>query len=425
MRALKVVLIVLAALAVGFVVVVVASVTSSNVESNQQQAALDPFYTPPDPVVGKPGDVIRSEPLTGFNIKDGTGYRVLYVSKDPTGALRASGGMIFVPTKPATGKRNVVAYAHGTSGLGDACAPSRSDLTPAAQPFIQTLMDLGYVYTATDYVGLGTPGEPFYMIGSSEAEDVVNSVRAAQNFPGTNAGNTYAVMGHSQGGHSAIWTGALSKKIAPELELVGVAASAPATQLEPLLNQQWNSTIGWAIGPEVALSWPLVYPDLAPVDILTPKGAQIYTDLAYQCLEAAGVKGAIEGAMGNDLFSENPSKAPGWAQAMQDQTPAPPPASMPMLISQAIGDGVVLANTNSLTQEKWCKAGSNVQFNWLGQLATGPLASAQTHENTLYAAWPMETNWIQARFAGTPATSNCGFIPPVAPYPAVDPVFAN
>ena len=57
----------------------------------------------------------------------------------------------------------------------------------------------------------------------------------------------------------------------------------------------------------------------------------------------------------------------------------------------------------------------NLQTNWLGQLATGSLASAQTHQNTLLAAWPMETDWIQARFCGKPAVSNCGFTPPVKP----------
>ncbi len=417
MRVFKVFLIIFAAVAVSFVVVVSASVISNKAETNQEQAALDPFYTPPDPVVGKPGDIIRSEPLTGFDIKNGAGYRVLYVSKDPTGALRASGGMLFVPSALAAGDRKVVAYAHGTGGLGDACAPSRNPQTPTAQPFIQTLMDLGYVYTATDYVGLGTPGEPFYMIGSSEAEDVVNSVRAAQNFPGSKAGNVYAVMGHSQGGHSAIWTGALSEKIAPELELVGVAASAPATQLDPLLDQQWDTTIGWAIGPEVALSWPLVYPELKPVDILTPQGAQMYTDLAYECLGAAGMQGALEAALGQNLFSENPTDSPAWAKAMQEQTPAPLPASMPVIITQAMGDGVVLANTNALTQQKWCAAGSNVQFNWLGQLATGSLGPAETHQDTLLAAWPMEVDWFQARFAGKPASPNCGFTPPIKPYP--------
>lgn len=416
MRVFKVLLIVFAALAVSAVVVVTAAIVSSQTESNETQAALEPFYTPPDPLVGKPGDIIRSEPMTGFDIKNGTGYRILYISKGPTGDLRASGGMVFVPTAQTTGERKVVAYAHGTSGLGDACAPSRSSATPVGQPFIQTLMDLGYVYTATDYVGLGTPGEPYYMIGSSEAEDVVNSVRAARNFPESKAGKTYAVMGHSQGGHSAIWTGALSEQIAPELDLVGVSASAPAVQLEPLLNEQWNQLIGWAIGPEVALSWPLVYPDLKATDVLTPKGTELYHELSYKCLDAAGIQGAVQNLLGNELFSQNPSGVPTWARAMKEQTPAPLPPSMPVLMTQAMGDGVVVANTNALTQEMWCAAGSNLQVNWLGQIATGSLAPLQTHENTLFAAWPMETDWIQARFDGKPAKPNCGFTPPIAPY---------
>ena len=416
MRVFKVFLIIIAAVVVSGIVIVTTSVLQGKVETNQTQEALDPFYTPPNPLVGNPGEIIRTEPIADYPITGATANRILYISKDPAGNLRASGGMVFVPTAPSVGERKVVAYAHGTSGLGDACAPSRSEQTPANQPFIQTLMDLGYVYAATDYVGLGTPGDPYYMVGQSEATDVVNSVRAARNFPGSKAGSTYAVMGHSQGGHSAIWTGELSKQLAPELNLVGVTVSAPATQLEPLLNQQWNTTIGWAIGPEVAISWPLVYPDLAPIDIVTPEGAKLYPELAYKCLTDAGIDGAIQQALGNTMFSQNPATVPAWQNAMREQTPKPLPSAMPVLMNQAIGDGIVLANTNSLTQQKWCAAGSNLQTNWLGQLATGSLASAATHQNTLLAAWPMETDWIQARFDGKPAVSNCGFTPPVKPY---------
>jgi alpha-beta hydrolase superfamily lysophospholipase len=277
-------------------------------------------------------------------------------------------------------------------------------------------MDLGYVYTATDYVGLGTPGDPYYMVGASEAQDVVNSVRAAQRFPGSDAGSRYAVMGHSQGGHSALWTGALSEKIAPELELVGVAASAPATQLVPLLEQQWNTMIGWAIGPEVAVSWPTVYTSLAPVtNILTPQGADHFQAMAYECLETAGVQGYVQEALGHQMFASSPASDLDWRDAMAAETPPPLPAELPVMITQAMQDGIVLANTNALTQERWCKAGTNLQFNWLGQLATGPLASAQTHEDTLFAAWPLEVDWMQDRFAGRRAQPNCSFTPPVAP----------
>ena len=57
-----------------------------------------------------------------------------------------------------------------------------------------------------------------------------------------------------------------------------------------------------------------------------------------------------------DVQSE-PCDGSHLARAMREQTPKPLPASMPVLINQAMGDGVVLANTNSLTQQKWCAAG--------------------------------------------------------------------
>ena len=417
MRVFKVLLIIIAAVAVSGAVVLAIAILQPKVESNQTQAALDPFYTPPNPLVGKPGDIIRSEPLTGFNITNGAGYRILYLSQGPTGELRASGGMVFVPTAATAKDRPVVAFAHGTSGFGDACAPSRDTATPVNQPFIQTIMDLGYVYTATDYVGLGTPGDPYYMIGESEANDVVNSVRAARNFPNSKAGTRYAVMGHSQGGHSALWTGSLGKKIAPDLDLVGVAVSAPAAQLGPLLDQQWNTAIGWAIGPEVMLSWPTVYPNLNPNNLLTPKGAEKYTEIAFECIETAAMVGiAQESLLHNQLFSMSPKENPAWNAIIEKQTPPPLPPSMPVLMSQSMYDGIVLPNTNALTQERWCKAGSNLQTNWLGQLATPPLEGDKTHGNTLLAAWPMMTDWIQSRFANRPAASNCGFTSPIPPY---------
>lgn len=419
MRGFRVFLIILAACAVSFAVVVVAAVLSSNAESNQTQADLDPFYTPPDPVVGKPGDIIRSEPMTGFNISNGSGYRVLYVSQAPNGELRASGAMVFVPESAQAKDRPVLAFAHGTSGFGDACAPSRDPATPVNEPFIQTVMDLGYVYTATDYVGLGTPGDPYYLIGKSEANDVVNSVRAARNFPGSGSGTRYAVMGHSQGGHSAIWTGHLSEQIAPELELVGVATSAPAAQLGALLDEQWNTAIGWAIGPEVMLTWPTVYPNLNADALLTANGQTKYKDVAYECIETAAIEGlAEENLFHSQLFAKSPKDSAPWYEAIVEQTPPPLPPSMPMIMNQSMYDGIVLPNTNALTQQEWCAAGSNLQTNWLGQLATGPLAGLQTHGNTLLAGWPMLTDWIQARFGGKPATPNCGFTPPIKPYSA-------
>lgn len=418
MRVLKIIGIMAAALVVALAVTVGADVVATNRGTNQQQSALEPFYTLPDPLpAGKPGDLIRSEPMTdiAWNLTNAQAYRVLYRSVGPDGSARVSSGMIFVPTTPSATPRKVVTYAHGTAGFGEACAPSRSSTTPSEQPWVQTMLDNGWVVSATDYVGVGTSGDPYYLIGQSEAQDVVNSVRAARNFAGSNAGETYVVMGQSQGGHSAIWTGELSRVIAPELNLVGVAVTAPAAQLPSLLNLEWNLPLAWGIGPPVLVSWPKVYPNLSIADIATSKAQQDYQQIAYQCVSDALLQGELYSAMGELPFTKNPASAPGWSEAVAEQNPKPLPASLPVLISESITDGIVFPATVSLLAEQWCKAGSNLQVNWLGALATGTAADLRTHPNEPLVAWPTLINWMQERFDGKPAVSNCGITPPVKP----------
>lgn len=418
MRFWKYLGIVVAALLVAGIVSIGVKIGDSKINTDEHQTALDPFYTAPDPLPStKPGTVIRYEPMPdlGWNLQNANAFRTLSVSEAPDGTPRVTGGMVIFPNTPSSTPRPVVAYAHGTSGFGDACAPSRDTATPAAMPWVQTMINNGWVVTTTDYVGLGTAGDPYYLIGKSEATDVINSVRVARNIPGTDAGTDYVVFGHSQGGHSALSVGEFSKQIAPELTLKAVAATAPAAELGPLLSLQWNTLVGWAIGPDVLVSWPSVYKDIDPNSVLTEYGSKNYEQLAYMCLANAGIKGALETQLGNELFSKDPGSVPAFAAAIQDQTPKPLPASMPLFISTSIDDGIVLPQTSALLEQKFCAAGSNLQFEWLGQLATGSLAGPETHVNTPLAAWPMVVNWIQQRFANAPTTPNCGITPPVKP----------
>ena len=55
-------------------------------------------------------------------------------------------------------------------------------------------------------------------------------------MPNTGASNRFAVWGHSQGGHAALYTGEVAARYAPDLKLVGVAAAAPATYLVELFD---------------------------------------------------------------------------------------------------------------------------------------------------------------------------------------------
>lgn len=384
---------------------------SSDIERDRSQAVIDPFYAPPDPLPQDAGSLIRIEPLD-VEVPGGQGYRMLYVSQRPDGTPAASGGMVFVPDTPAPpGGRPVVAWAHGTVGMGDACAPSRAaNPLNDTQGWLGQMMSLGWVVTATDYVGLGTPGPELYLVKEAEVRDVVNSVRAVRNLPDAQAGRDYVVWGHSQGGHSSLWTGHLGPELAPELNLLGVAAAAPAAELEDIMGAQWNTTVGWGIGPEVLISWPASNPELSANDVATAAGLRTYRQLADDCtydkqllLEILALRSA-----GQDFFEVNPVTLPTWADYVARQTPPPLPTQMPVFIAQGTADEIVLAWPNAKLQESWCAAGSTISTLWMGEVTHLPAANV---------AGPSAVRWIADRFAGLPASKTCDLPPPVAPSP--------
>ena len=88
---------------------------------------------------------------------------------------------------------------------------------------------------------------------------MLDSVRAAQQVAKAGANSRFAVWGHSQGGHAALFAGQLAKSYAPDLTLVGVAAIAPATELEQLLKDDQDERAGKIIVSYCLWSWSRVY----------------------------------------------------------------------------------------------------------------------------------------------------------------------
>src|SRR3984957_6187911 len=157
-------------------------------------------------------------------------YRVLYRSTGLHDEPIAVSGIIVVPPGPAPeGGRPIVAWAHPTTGIVPRCAPSLAIFHFQQMPGLRNMVERGYIVAATDYPGLGTVGPHPYLVGISEGRAVLDSVRVARSMPGAGGGLAFAVWGHSQGGQAALYTGILAQGYAPELELVGVAAAAPAT----------------------------------------------------------------------------------------------------------------------------------------------------------------------------------------------------
>ncbi len=161
------------------------------------------FFVAPDSLpASKPGDILRTRPIAA---PAGTkGYAVLYRSTTVDGSPTAVSGVVFTPDTAVTGTRDILAWAHGTTGLGDSCATSQQFATGTAVELaiVTFVAQQGLVFVATDYQGLGTPGPHPYLVNQAAGRDVLDSIRAAQSLPGagTSAASRSVVWGHSQGG---------------------------------------------------------------------------------------------------------------------------------------------------------------------------------------------------------------------------------
>ncbi len=406
MSAKKVILVCLGVVAAAILL----STLSHRVAAERQQDALDAFYaTPPDVAAAAPGAVLRREPLPSLQIAGARTYRLLYRTERTDGSAAVSGAIAIVPTAapPAAG-RPVLAWAHGTVGLGRGCAPSRRVHPLQSVPWLADAVANGFVVIAPDYAGLGTAGPSEYLIGRAEANDITNAVRALDNVPDAAPERRWSVIGHSQGGHAALWAAQLAPELLPERPLIGVAVGAPAANLSAIVNEQWDGGIGWLIGAAIATSWPSAYPE-ANLDSDISRLGRLYTGPVADACLGEGVPvppllGFLAAAVGLPFFDANPNDDPRIAALVEEQTPQPLPSTLPLLIAQGTADTVIPPDTNAALQLEWCAAGSNLTMDWLGgvgHIAAGPIVGT------------LGVPWLRAIFDGERPRPRCDFVPPV------------
>ena len=350
---------------------------------------------------GKPGSLIQAEPLAGA--PDGANaYRITYRSTGLHGESITVSGMVVVPaSEPPAEGRPIVAWAHPTSGVVPRCAPSLARKRFQFIAGLKSMLARGYAVAATDYPGLGTPEVHPYLVGESEGRAVLDSVRAAHQVPGVGSGRRFAVWGHSQGGQAALFTGLLAKSYAPDLELVGVAAAAPATELATLLKADIDTSGGRNLTAMTLWSWARIYN--APIDaVLDPSAIPIVDNLANQCLESIYdfvVRGQIEKPLARRFLRvQNFSDAEPWASLLRENTPGPLPPHIPVFLAQGLNDKLVLPRVTENYMRRLCRNGSAVAFDPVPGAGHGFLAF-----KTADAA----VAWIADRFAGRAVPSTC------------------
>ncbi|HEY8584852.1 MAG TPA: lipase family protein [Capillimicrobium sp.] len=376
------------------------------------------FYRPPARLgPGEHGDLIWARPIKAP--AGAAAWKVLYRSELADGKPVAVSGFIAAPTgAPPKRGRPVVAWAHGTEGIGTNCAPSLAP-NPARDlvdyftyqsrfqqdvgvPALTDLLKAGYVVAATDYQGLGTPGVAQYAVSSAQAKNVFDSVLAAQGLP-AGAGSSIVTFGWSQGGGAAIWAGQ-DPSYAPSLKLLGIAALAPESDTGPQAAGQVPPGPVTATSPSHAAAIRLnlyqgfaaTYPELDPADVVSPAGMSAYRGAGRQCVNHLAY--VINNNVTDLAALFQPTTPADWLQRFNENTAGMVANTAPQLVMQGTADTVINPNSTAQYVARACAFGKPLQFSTY---------EGATHQTIPYVAETEYLGWIADRFAGKAPPSNC------------------
>ena len=344
--------------------------------------------------------LVAAVPLAGAP-EGAQAYRVVYHSTDTGGAAIDVTGVVIIPaTAPPAAGRDIVAWAHGTSGIADECAPSTNRWLFGSIAGLASLLGHGYIVAATDYQGLGGPGTHPYLVGPSAAHSVLDIVRAAKEVPQASASNRFVVWGESQGGHATLWSARLAASYAAELQLMGAAAAAPPVDLAANLTGNANATVRALLTAYAGASWSEVY-DIPLSTITGATGQDLIRRIAKNCVTLDGFKmrtkiGLLR--LTRQLRGVDLNASPRWAEQMQANSVVPRNFGVPILIAQGSADLIVAPAVTRSFVTALCRAGQPVRFLQIigGDHVT---IAKRTAETTI--------DWFGDRFEGRAAPDDC------------------
>ncbi len=366
-------------------------------------ARPDAFYGAPSNMPGKPGVLLRAEAFTRHVPAGARAWLILYTTTRGNGSPAVASALVVESRTPHAGPRPIIDWAHGTSGIVPGCAPSLLPDPFYGVPAFDALLAKGWVFVATDYTGLGTQGPHPYLIGEGEARPVLDAIRAVRQLPAAQAGNRAVVWGHSQGGHAALWAGILAPDYAPDANVAGVAALAPASDLPALIEAVKDGAPGRVLSSYVLFTESEVYPDISFDRYVRPLVRPLARDMARRCLVGKAATFSVLEALlsGGSIFRIDPDQGALGAHLAQNVPRAH--IGVPVLVAQGLSDDLVSPQIQARYVERQCRAGQAIDY------AT---YAGRGHMGLVLPGTPLDRDllrWTQARFDGAPAPQGCRF----------------
>ena len=341
-----------------------------------------------------PGTLVTKTPIAAPS--GAKAWKVSYHSRAVDGHDVTVTGLVVAPAGAAPkGGRPVVTWAHGTTGIADQCAPSRAAAAASALPYVDEMLAAGYVVAATDYEGLGSSGVHPFLVGQSEGRGVLDAARVAAAIPAAHASDRVLVFGHSQGGQAALFAGELAPSYAPELHVLGVAAAAPAADVEHILPLAGSVRGSAGYVALAALGFDAAYPDANVLQILTPEARQRAQIGLTEC------SGAVLQAFSGDhaaLFAADPLADPKLAAILHENSAGNQRTTAPILVVQGTADATILKPLTDGFVTKACAAGDRIDYRTY---------DGADHGTVIVAAKSDVLAWLAARVAGDLAPDTC------------------
>jgi hypothetical protein len=362
------------------------------------------FYIWTEEVAGAPGTLLRQEPLPDHLMLENAakGLRVLYTSTDGVDgktAITVSGAIYFPKGAAPAGGWPIVAWAHGTTGTADVCAPSWRARGKRDTDYLNTWLAQGYAIVATDYQGLGTPGGHPWMAVRPEAWSVLDSVRSAlAAFPDLE--NSVVIIGQSQGSHAALAAAGLATGYAPTLKIRGTVVTGLSGGPQYSASRR-NSTFLFLI----LHKFQAMDPEFRPSDYLTEAGKQGYAATGTTCVRP-GATAPLDQVL--KVWPDH-AKVP----AVEDWPTLR--FAHPVFVGTGLADTAAPPEFQYGTAAAACRGGSIVETHYY---------PGQDHGGAVNASLVDSVPFVKKLFTGQTNTGNCADLkspPKTGPIPATAP----
>lgn len=358
-----------------------------------------PFYQWDAAIPDGPPQIVRLErfPPDHSLAEAAVSERILHTSRggpDGNQPIVVSGAVYLPKGIAPAGGWPVIAWAHGTVGLPDTCAPTFNGWSARDVDYLNTWLKQGYAVVASDYEGMGTNGPHPYMHSRSAATGTLHAVLAAQaRYP---LSNDVVLVGQSQGAHTATNAALMKAEIAPSIALRGVVLTGwPGTMEMPALRMDIYNP--WSVFYLRALpTYAAIDPTFRPEDVLKPEGRAAYEAFLSTCGSGPTRAFMERGPVANILFTRDITPLETRAQPLR----AYPELrfTVPVFLGIGLSDEQTFPRPTFDTAKRACALGSNLAIH---------LYPGFNHGGTVLRSQQDSLAWVKAAFSGNVPDGQC------------------